>query len=328
MLRKLLIGILAVLASWFALFALYPLSQQSGVIDYELRSGSTLRSVAHELTARHLLWEPWTFITIGRLLGRQTHIKAGSYEWDEPFTALQLLNSITRGDSVQDEARLIEGMTFAQFRATLDGNVALRHLTPGLTDRSILQKLGSAAALPEGLFFPDTYFFTKGDTDLSLMKRAYIAMQRKLDAAWLQRAPDLPYENPYQALTLASIIEKETAKANERPEVAAVFINRLRQGMKLQTDPTVIYGLGQKYDGALHKRDLLKDTPYNTYTRDGLPPSPIAMPGFASLEAALHPSDSKALYFVAKGDGSHAFSETLTDHNRAVFKYQIKRDIP
>ncbi len=328
MLRKLLIGFLAALASWFALFAFYPLPLPEPAFTYDLHSGSTLRSVAHDLAARRLLWEPWTFTAVGRLLGRQTRIKAGSYEWTEPLSALQLLERITRGDSVPYEAKLIEGMTFAQFRAALDANTALRHLTAGLPDQAVLQQLGSQARSAEGLFFPDTYFFNKGDSDLDLMKRARAAMQRKLGAVWGGRAAGLPYDDPYQALILASIIEKETAKPDERAEVAAVFINRLRQGMKLQTDPTVIYGLGENYDGNLHKRDLLKDTPYNTYTRAGLPPSPIAMPGLASLQAAVHPADSKALYFVARGDGSHAFSETLSDHNRAVFKYQIKRHTP
>ena len=328
MLRKLLIGILAALAFWFALFAFYPLQLPAQVFAYDLRSGSTLRSVAHDLSARRLLWEPWTFTLVGRLLGRQTHIKAGSYEWDEPLSAFSLLNKITRGDSVQNEAKLIEGMTFAQFRATLDGNEALSHLTKGLADRDVLKLLGSPAKSAEGLFFPDTYFFNKGDSDVALMKRAFASMQRKLDSIWQRRAPGLPYDDAYQALTMASIIEKETAKPDERPLVAAVFVNRLRLGMKLQTDPTVIYGMGERYDGNIHKRDLLRDTPYNTYTREGLPPSPIAMPGLASLEAAVHPADSSALYFVARGDGSHAFSENLNEHNQAVFKYQIKRHTP
>ncbi|MDE1942001.1 MAG: endolytic transglycosylase MltG [Betaproteobacteria bacterium] len=328
MLRKLLTGILAALAFWFALFALYPLHLPAPVFAYDLRSGSTLRSVAHDLSARHLLWEPWTFTMVGRLLGRQTHIKAGSYEWDEPLSALELLNKITRGDSVQNEAKLIEGMTFAQFRASLDANQALSHLTPGLSEGDILKLLGSQAHSAEGLFFPDTYFFNKGDSDLGLMKRAFASMRRKLDAVWQHRAPDLPYKDEYEALTMASIIEKETAKPDERPLIASVFINRLHLGMKLQTDPTVIYGMGDRYQGNIHKRDLLRDTPYNTYTREGLPPSPIAMPGLASLEAAVHPADSTALYFVARGDGSHAFSDNLNEHNQAVYKYQIKHHTP
>ncbi len=323
MLRKLLTGLLAALAGWLLLFALFPLDPPVPEFQYELHGGSTLRSVARDLSARHFLWEPWTFTWAGRLLGRQGKIKAGSYAWDTPMTALQLLNQITRGDSVQGEVRLIEGMNFRQFRDILDGNTALRHVTSGLPERTILERIGSTAASPEGMFFPDTYYFNPGDTDLTLMQRAYQMMQRKLEGVWKQRDPHLLLDNPYQALTLASIIEKETARGDERPLVAAVFLNRLAIGMRLQTDPTVIYGLGSHYDGSLHKRDLLQDTPYNTYTRGGLPPSPIAMPGLAALEAAVHPAHSPDLYFVAKGDGSHVFSDSLNDHNQAVSKYQM-----
>jgi len=322
--RPTVIGIVAALALWLAVFALYPLRLPATPFQYDLKSGSTLRSVAHDLKERGVLWEPWTFTMVGRLLGQQGKIKAGSYQWEEPLTALQLLNRMTRGDSIQSEARLIEGMTFAQFRATLDENENLRHLTYGLPERDILKLLGDDVTAAEGQFYPDTYFFNKGGTDLDIMKRAHRAMAQRLNVVWSHRAAGLPYEQPYAALIMASIIEKETGRAEERPLIAAVFINRLQQHMKLQTDPTVIYGMGPRFDGNIHKRDLLTDTPYNTYTRPGLPPTPIAMPSLAALEAAVHPASSRALYFVAKGDGTHQFSETLTQHNQAVVKYQLK----
>ncbi len=260
---------------------------------------------------------------MGRILGRQTHIKAGSYAWTQPMSALQLLNRLTAGDTQQNEARLIEGMSFTQVRALLESNPQLHTSSPPQNDRDILQQLGLPYAGPEGLFFPDTYFFNPGDSELDVLRRAARAMQVRLDQAWAQRAADLPYQTPYQALIMASIIEKESARAEERPLIAGVFINRLRLGMRLQTDPTVIYGLGSRYQGNLHKKDLLFDTPYNTYTRPGLPPTPIAMPGQAAIDAALHPAPTKALYFVAKGDGSHQFSDTLAQHNQAVQKYQL-----
>ncbi len=322
--RPIVIGIVAALALWLAVFALYPLRLPVTPFQYDLKSGSTLRSVSHDLKERGMLWEPWTFTLVGRLLGQQGKIKAGSYQWDEPLTALQLLNRMTRGDSVQSEAKLIEGMTFAQFRAVLDENEDLRHLTYGLPERDILKLLGLDVTAAEGLFYPDTYFFNKGGTDLDIMKRAHRAMVQRLSVVWSHRAAGLPYAQPYAVLIMASIIERETGKAEERPLIAAVFINRLQQGMKLQTDPTVIYGMGNRFDGNIHKRDLLTDTPYNTYTRPGLPPTPIAMPSLAALEAAVHPASSRALFFVAKGDGTHQFSETLTQHNQAVVKYQLK----
>ncbi len=326
--RPIVIGIVAALALWLAVFALYPLGLPATPFQYDLKPGSTLRSVAHDLKERGVLWEPWTFTMVGRLLGQQGKIKAGSYQWDESLTALQLLNRMTRGDSIQSEARLIEGMTFAQFRATLDENENLRHLTYGLPERDILKLLGLDITAGEGQFYPDTYFFNKGGSDLDIMKRAHRAMVQRLNVVWSHRTAGLPYEQPYAVLIMASIIEKETGRAEERPLIAAVFINRLQQHMKLQTDPTVIYGMGTRFDGNIHKRDLLADTPYNTYTRPGLPPTPIAMPSLAALEAAVHPASSRALYFVAKGDGSHQFSETLAQHNQAVVKYQLKHHGP
>lgn len=318
-------GLLVVALSglWLVLFFFYPLRMPEAPFPYELKSGYTLRAVAHSLVRHKVLWEPWTFIFVGRLTGFQGKIKAGSYEWETPMTAWQLLSSMTRGDVVQNEIRLGEGMTFAQFRNLLDQNPDLKHVAIGQPDAWVLGKLSLSQPSPEGLFFPDTYYFNHGDSDLRIMKRAESSMQHRLMALWSQRSNDLPYDSPYQLLIMASLVEKETARAEERPLVAGVFINRLRKGMRLQTDPTVIYGLGAQYDGHLHKRDLLSDTPWNTYTRGGLPPTPIAMPGEASLDAAAHPASTNALYFVSKGDGTHQFSSTLEDHQRAVDKYVL-----
>jgi UPF0755 protein len=207
-------------------------------------------------------------------------------------------------------------------RAALDADPGVRHNSAALSDAEIMAQLGAAGRNPEGLFFPDTYLFGKGTSDLDILKRAYKAMDRQLQAAWQQRAPDLPYRSPYDALIMASVIEKETGQSTDRALIGGVFVNRLRIGMMLQTDPSVIYGMGEKFDGSLRKKDLIKDTPHNTYTRTGLPPTPIAMPGQAALEAALNPAKTEALYFVARGDGSSEFSRTLTEHERAVAKYQ------
>jgi len=235
---------------------------------------------------------------------------------------LDLLRKLTRGDVTQAEIAFIEGWTFRQIRERLDAHPDVRHDTKGLSDAEVMRLIGAAQGVAEGLFFPDTYLFSKQGRDIEVLRRAYRSMQRHLAREWESRAAGLPYADAYQALIMASIVEKETGRDQDRPLVAAVFVNRLRQGMLLQTDPTVIYGIGEKFDGNLRKRDLLTDTPYNTYTRSGLPPTPIAMPGLASLLAALHPAASQAVYFVARGDGSSQFSRTLDEHNQAVNRYQ------
>ena len=310
---------------WLAIFFFYPLKLPEAPFAYELKSGYTLKAVARSLVRHKVLWEPWTFIFVGRLTGSQSKIKAGSYEWDTPMTGWQLLSGMTRGDVVQNEIRLGEGMTFAQFRNLLDQNPDLKHVTLGQSDAWVLERLSISQSSPEGLFFPDTYYFNHEDSDLRIMKRAELSMERHLGPLWSQRFAHLPYESAYQLLIMASLVEKETASSEERPLVAGVFINRLRRGMRLQTDPTVIYGLGAQYDGHLHKRDLLADTPWNTYTRGGLPPTPIAMPGEAALDAAAHPASTEALYFVSKGDGTHQFSSTLEEHQRAIDRYVFGR---
>jgi len=252
----------------------------------------------------------------------ETSIKAGSYEVSRGITLYDLLNKLTRGDVTQSEIALIEGWTFRQMRERLDAHPDLRHDSKGLPDVEIMRLIGAPAQSAEGMFFPDTYLFAKQSRDLDVLLRAYRSMQRHLAREWEARAVGLPYADAYQALIMAAIVEKETGNDQDRPLVAAVFVNRLRQGMLLQTDPSVIYGLGARFDGNLRKRDLQADTPYNTYTRGGLPPTPIAMPGLASLQAALHPAASSAVYFVARGDGGSQFSRTLDEHNQAVNRYQ------
>jgi UPF0755 protein len=267
----------------------------------------------------------YEFELLARALGRERGIKAGNYQIAEPLTPVELLEKLTRGDVSQAELRLIEGWTFSQFRAALDASTDLRHDTTGLEDAEVLARLQAPEEHPEGLFFPDTYLFARGSSDLAVLRRAYHAMQRHLQEEWEARMPNLPYRSPYEALIMASIIEKETGKAQERELIGGVLVNRLRIGMRLQVDPTIIYGLGTDFDGNLKKKHLLEDGPYNTYTRAGLPPTPIAMPGQASLRSALRPAKTESLYYVSRGDGSSHFSRSLDEHNRAVSKYQLRR---
>ena len=321
----LLVALLAImLASWMYHFANTPVTLQQSPYYFVLKHGSTLRGVAQQLVQEGVLREPWSFIAMVRGFGKDQDVKAGNYQFEAGLTPLSLLYMITNGDATQNGITFIEGWTFRQMREALNQQDGLRHLSMSLPDKALMETIGAAEIVPEGLFFPDTYYYSSNMSDLDILKRAYWAMQRKLGMSWQAKAANLPYRDAYQALIMASIIEKETASGDERPLIASVFLNRLRAGMKLQTDPTVIYGLGVAFDGNLHKSDLLSDTPYNTYTRYGLPPTPIAMPGMASIEAALHPANSNALYFVAKGDGHHAFSLTLAEHNRAVAHYQMK----
>jgi UPF0755 protein len=291
-------------------------------LQFSLKAGSGLRSAANQMERAGVLRHSDLFVIMGRLLGEAGNIKPGTYEIERPVTPYQLLRKITEGDVTQDAIIFVEGWTFRQLRKALDEHPGVRHDTRDLADAEILQRLRSKAASPEGLFFPDTYHFDTGSSDLLVLRRAYGLMQSHLEAQWAGRAADLPLTTPYEALILASIVEKETGKPADRPLVAAVFVNRLRKGMLLQADPTVIYGMGEAFDGNIRKRDLMTDTPYNTYTRTGLPPTPIAMPGLASLAATLNPPASDVLYFVAKGDGSSQFSRTLGEHERAVTKYQ------
>ena len=306
-------------AGWFAL---RPVAMRSQPTAFSVPAGASLRTAAQVIEAAGIDLPAWRLELLGRLLGRATKIKAGSYEVEESLTALALLDKLTRGDVTQGELVLVEGKTFRQFRTALNEHPDLAHDSLKLTDMQILARLGAPESHPEGLFFPDTYLFNKGGSDFDVLRRAYKAMQPRLAAAWDGREISLPLKTPYELLILASIIEKETGLPADRPQVAAVFVNRLRRGMLLQTDPTVIYGRGERFDGNLRKVDLQTDTRWNTYTRPGLPPTPIAMPGLASLQAAAKPPPSDRLYFVARGDGSSVFSASLNEHNSAVARYQ------
>jgi UPF0755 protein len=305
-------------------WAMHPLALSSATVDVTIQPRSTVRGVTAQLRSGGVPVDVRPFVLMTRLLGLQSRLKSGNYEFRTGVTPYQVLQKLALGDVNESVVTIIEGWTFKQMRAAFDASPALRHDTAGMSDAQLLAAIGasdSPAASAEGLFFPDTYLFDKGTSDINVYRRAYRLMQQRLAAAWAARAPGLPYHTPYEALTVASLIEKETGKASDRPLVSAVFANRLRIGMPLQTDPAVIYGLGDGYDGHLRKRDLQQDTPYNTYTRRGLPPTPIALPGVASLDAAMNPAPTRALYFVSRGDGSSYFSDTLGAHNRAVDKY-------
>jgi UPF0755 protein len=293
------------------------------VIDLSIEPGTSPRGVAQDAVDAGVQTSPQLLYWWFRLSGQARQIKAGSYELQGNVTPRGLLSKLVRGEEALRAVALVEGLTFKQFRQLLSKADQLTQDTQGLTPDLIMQKLDRPGVPPEGRFYPDTYTYTKGSSDLAVLKRAMRAMDRHLDAAWQLRQSDSPLKTPAELLTLASIIEKETGHASDRPMVAAVFTNRLRIGMMLQTDPSVIYGLGDKFDGNLHRRDLQKDTPWNTYTRAGLPPTPISMPGKAALTAAAQPANSRALYFVARGDGSSQFSDTLDAHNRAVGQYQL-----
>jgi len=294
-------------------------------VEVEIPRGAGFRTAVEQLEKAGVRIRRYEFELLARSLGRVRDVKAGSYEISQPLTPVQLLDKLTRGDVTQAEIRLIEGWTFAQFRAALDASPHLRHDTQGLEDAQVLAKLQATEAHPEGLFFPDTYLFGKGSSDLQVLRRSYRAMARHLKEEWEARDTNVvPYRAPYEALIMASIIEKETGQAGERDLIGGVLVNRLRIGMRLQVDPTIIYGLGTLYDGNIKKSHLLEDGPYNTYTRAGLPPTPIAMPGLASLRAAMRPGKTDAMYYVSRKDGSSQFSRTLEEHNRAVAKYQLR----
>jgi UPF0755 protein len=320
------VAVLAMLAgaAYVAWYVATPVPMDRLPAEFEVAPGVRLRAAAKDIEKAGIGVGAWRFELLARALGRADDIKAGSYELETAVTPLGLLEKLTRGDVTQVELKVIEGWTFAQMRAALDAHPSLRHDTLGLPDAAVLEKLGASETHPEGLFFPDTYLFQKGSSDLRILRRAHDALRRHLDAEWRQRAPELPYRTPYDALIMASIIEKETGRASERELIAGVLVNRLRRGMLLQVDPSVIYGLGERFDGNLKKIHLLTDAPYNTYTRRGLPPTPIALPGLGSLRAALQPARTDALYYVARGDGTSAFSRSLEEHNRAVRKYQLK----
>jgi UPF0755 protein len=318
----LLLGLALVAAGTAAAWLHRPLAMGTPTVEVDVELGKTPREIAQAWVQGGVQTSPLLLYEWFRWSGQARKIRAGSYELQAGATPIDLLNMMIRGDETLAVVKLIEGWTFRQFRAELAKADGLKPTTREMSDADVMAALGEPAVPPEGRFYPDSYSYSKGSADLAVLKRAHRAMKRQLEAAWAERASDLPLKTPDDALTLASIVEKETGVAADRPRIAAVFINRLKVDMPLQTDPSVIYGLGSAFDGNLRKRDLQADTPYNTYTRGGLPPTPIAMPGKAALLAAVRPDSTKALYFVSRGDGSSHFSETLPEHNRAVNQYQ------
>jgi UPF0755 protein len=296
----------------------------SPVIPFAIAQGSGVSGAAQQMAGAGVPVNGFLFGVLARVTGKASQIKAGSYELKPETTPRRLLTQLVRGEFAQESLTIIEGWTFRQMRQAVDAAQNLKHETAKLSDKELLAKVAGDAkyTAPEGLFFPDTYLFAKNSSDLQIYKQAHEMMMKRLKAAWEKREPNLPYTDPYQALIMASLVEKETGQKSERAMIAGVFVNRLKTGMLLQTDPTVIYGMGDKYDGKIRKKDLETDTPYNTYTRAGLPPTPIALPGVASLAAALTPAKTDALYFVSRGDGTSHFSVNLNEHNKAVNQYQ------
>jgi UPF0755 protein len=290
---------------------------------FTVPSGSSLTAVARQLRTQEVMAYPRVWVAYARLRGLDDDIRSGEYSIRPGTTAAGVLDQLVKGNVVLHAITIVEGRTLRNLMRAIHQEPALAHSLEGASDSEIMERLGAAGVHPEGQFFPDTYRFAAGTSDLEILRQAHTAMSTRLEAAWEARAAELPLENAYQALILASIVEKETGLASERPRIAGVFIRRLRIGMRLQSDPTVIYGIGAAYDGDIRNRDLQADTPYNTYTRGGLPPTPIAMPGEGALRAVTQPDDSGALYFVATGeaDGSHYFSKTLAEHNAAVKRY-------
>ncbi len=307
-------------AAWWWLERPLPLAGATAELSIE--AGTTPRDIAQAWVQAGVQSPPTLLYAWFRVSGQARRIRAGSYEIDAGTSPRRLLAKMVQGDETLEQVRFVEGWTLRQVRAELARAPSLKPASAGLNDADLMAALGAPGVAGEGRFFPDTYAYSRGVSDLTVLKRAHRAMQQRLAAIWAERAADTPLKSADEALILASIVEKETGAAADRGRVAGVFSNRLRIGMPLQTDPTVIYGLGAGFDGNLRKRDLLADTPFNTYTRGGLPPTPIALPGLASLRAAVRPDATKALYFVARGDGSSVFSASLAEHNRAVNQYQ------
>lgn len=325
----LVIGVVALLITGVVLLARYQAFRDSRLtvpdagLVYVLKEGTSLSRLAQDLGQRGIIRYPRFFVWLGRETDTAHRLQTGEYRLMPDMTPVSLLHILTSGDVIQHALVIVEGQTFREVLATVRGSDTLQTTLEVSDTSDIMVRLGHANEHPEGRLLPDTYHFPGGTTDVAFLQRAYTAMAEQLASAWDEREEDLPFGTPYEALILASIVEKETGQAKERPLIAGVFVQRLRKGMRLQTDPTVIYGLGAGFDGNIRRRDLLADTPYNTYTRDGLPPTPIAMPGRDAIDAVMHPQENGYLYFVARGDGSHYFSRTLQEHNQAVKKYQL-----
>ena len=309
-------------AAWWLL---QPLAQSAPTLELEIEPGTTPRGVARDVVKAGVQTDARLLYVWFRLSGKDRLIKAGNYEIPAGTTPYQLLQKLARGEESLRALTLVEGWNWRQVRAALAREEFLRQDSAALSDEALMAALDKPGVAPEGRFFPDTYTYAKGSSDMAVLRRAVHAMDRRLQQVWEMRSADLPLRSPEDALVLASIVEKETGRASDRAQISGVFINRLRIGMPLQTDPTVIYGLGEAFDGNLRRSHLRADTPWNTYTRNGLPPTPIAMPGKASMMAAVQPATTPALYFVAKGDGSSHFSASLDEHNRAVNRYQRGR---
>jgi UPF0755 protein len=299
-----------------------PLVLSAAAVDLSIEPGTRSREIVQSVLEAGVQTQPDLLMAWFRLSGQSRQIKAGSYEITTGTTPRSLLQKLVRGEEALKSITLVEGWSFRQVRAALSKEELLEQTTRAQTDDFIMNQLGRPGQHPEGRFFPDTYTFAKGSSDMAVLRRAMRAMDKKLASAWALRASDAVVKTPDEALILASIVEKETGRTSDRPLVASVFNNRLRINMPLQTDPTVIYGMGASFDGNLRKKDLQTDTPWNSYTRRGLPPTPIAMPGKAALLAAVQPPPTQWLYFVARGDGTSQFSASLEEHNRAVNKYQ------
>ena len=312
------------LLAWVMHFLVTPLHINKSDLAIEIEPGSSLKAIAFQLVDEKILNEPWRFILLSKALGQSTKLRPGNYNLNPNITPYQLLKSFVEGRATEGSITFIEGQDFNSMLDKIKANDNIKKTMKSYDTKAIASAIGIPYESVEGQFFPDTYYFSRNTSDIEILKRAYKAMQKKLNYEWARRAEEVPYKNSYEALTMASIIEKETGKSIEANLISGVFIHRLSIKMKLQSDPTVIYGLGKKFTGDLTKKDLLTDTPYNTYTREGLPPAPITMPGLISIRAALHPTKTEALYFVGKGDGTHYFSANLSEHNSAVRKYQIK----
>jgi UPF0755 protein len=318
----LLVLLLAAVVGGFMTWARQPITTEGEPIAFTIPAGSSVGAAAQQIAKAGVPVNPLMFSMLARVTQKAAKIKAGAYELKPGTTPQGLIGQLVRGEFAQESLTIIEGWTFRQMRQALAASKSLKHDTAELSDRDLMVKISTEFKSPEGLFFPDTYLFAKGSSDLHIYRQAHALMMNRLAAAWERRDASLPYKTPYEALIMASIVEKETGQKSERSQIAAVFVNRLKQGMMLQTDPTVIYGMGESFAGNIRKKDLETDTPYNTYTRGGLPPTPIALPGVESLAAALGPAKTSALYFVARGDGTSKFSDNLNDHNRAVNQYQ------
>ena len=306
-------------------FLITPLNIEQS-IDFTVEAGMSFTDLNEQFKSKKIIENTRFMEFLARYSGLANKIKSGEYKLKPGIKPSELLDLLVSGKVVQYSMTLLEGWQIGEMLQAVQANEILEKKINTYDADSLMSELGFSETIPEGVFFPDTYHFPKGTTDIAFLQRAYKRLQKVLDEEWQQRAANLPYKNAYEALIMASIIEKETGLASERGTIAGVFVRRLNKNMKLQTDPTVIYAMGQQFNGNIRKKDLDIDSPYNTYRYKGLPPSPIALVGREAINAALHPEDGKSLYFVAKGDGSHYFSETLKEHNRAVAKYQLKRN--